>query len=100
AGTLSNILKVPAANIKVHMDYVGGGFGSKFAPDAWGEMASQLSKKSGGAPVKLFLERAPEQMIAGNRPSAFAKIKVGGKQDGRITAWDALVWGTGGFPPA
>ena len=32
AGTLAPNLKVPAANIKVKMDYIGGGFGSKFPP--------------------------------------------------------------------
>jgi xanthine dehydrogenase YagR molybdenum-binding subunit len=99
AGTLGTTLKVPAANIKVKMDYIGGGFGSKFTPDAWGEMASHLSKKAGGAPVKLYLERHAEQMIGGNRPSAFAKIKIGGKKDGTITAWESASWGSGGFGP-
>src|SRR6266567_5609385 len=32
AGTLAGDLKVPATNIKVAMDYIGGGFGSKFTP--------------------------------------------------------------------
>ena len=97
AGSLSQNLKVPATNIKVKMDYIGGGFGSKFTPDAWAVVGANLSKNAGGAPVKLYLDRAPEQMIAGNRPSAFAKIKVGGKKDGTITGWDSLAWGTGGF---
>jgi xanthine dehydrogenase YagR molybdenum-binding subunit len=104
AGSLSQNLKVPATNIKVKMDYIGGGFGSKFTPDAWAIVGANLSKNAGGAPVKLYLDRAPEQMIAGNRPSAFAKIKVGGKKDGTITAFDAFTWGSGGLafvnPPA
>ena len=66
--------------INVHMQYIGGGFGSKFATDLWGVEAAQLSKASGGQPVKLFLDRATELIIAGNRPSAFAKIKVGGEE--------------------
>ena len=97
ANSLAPNIKVPAANIKVKMDYIGGGFGSKFSADAWGLVAANLSKKAGGAPVKLYLERAPEQMIGGNRPSAFAKIKIGGKKDGTITAWQSASWGTGGF---
>jgi xanthine dehydrogenase YagR molybdenum-binding subunit len=99
AGTLAGDLKVPATNIKVRMDYIGGGFGSKFTPDAWATVGANLSKKAGGAPVKLYLDRAPEQMIGGNRPSAFAKIKVGGKKDGTITAFDSFAWGTGGYTP-
>ena len=90
-------IKVDAANIKVKMDYIGGGFGSKFGPDAWGEVGAKLSQKAGGRPVKLYLDRAPELMIAGNRPSAYANIKIGGKKDGTITAWQSQSWGSGGF---
>ena len=97
ANSLAPNVKVPAANIQVNMDYIGGGFGSKFGPDDWAVVGANLSKKAGGRPVKLFLDRATEQRIAGNRPSAFAKIKIGGKSDGTITAWQSNGWGTGGF---
>src|SRR3954468_9390572 len=50
-----------------------------------------------GRPVHFFLDGATEQIIAGNRPSAYSKIKVGGKKDGAITAFEAFTWGTGGF---
>ena len=96
AGGLAQNLKVPANNIKVSMDYIGGGFGSKFSPDAWGVVGANLSKNAGGRPVKLYLDRATEQMIAGNRPSLFAKVRIAGKKDGTITAWDASSWGSGG----
>jgi xanthine dehydrogenase YagR molybdenum-binding subunit len=99
AGDLGNRLKVPATNIKVKMDYIGGGFGSKFNPDAWAIVGANLSQKAGGRPVKLYLDRAGEQMIAGNRPSAYAKIKIAGKKDGTVTAWQSESWGTGGFGP-
>ncbi len=79
------------------MDYIGGGFGSKFGPDAWAVVGANLSKAAGGRPVKLFLDRATEQMIAGNRPSAYGKIKIAGSKDGTITAWQSDSWGTGGF---
>ena len=36
-------------------------------------------------------------MIPGNRPSAFGKIKIAGKKDGTITAWQSDTWATGGF---
>src|SRR6478672_6853571 len=97
AGTLAPNLKVPVANIKVKMDYIGGGFGSKFSPGAWAEVGARLSQKAGGKPVKLFLDRASEQQIPGNRPSAFGKIKVAGKKDGTITAWQSDTWASGGF---
>ena len=43
--------------------------------------------------MKLFLDRATELMIAGNRPSAFANIKVAAKKDGTITAWQSQIVG-------
>ena len=40
-------LKIPATNIRVHQDHVGGGFGSKFRPDRWGIATAAISKKAG-----------------------------------------------------
>lgn len=97
AGDLAQQLKVPASNIHVSMDYMGGGFGSKFPSDLWGRECANLSKDSGGRAVKLFLDRATELTIAGVRPSAYANIKVAGKKDGTITAWQSESWATGGF---
>src|SRR5215471_4669469 len=98
AGSLAPNIKVPAANIKVKMDYIGGGFGSKFSPGAWAEVAAILSQKAGGAPVKVYLDRAMEMAIAGHRPSDYGKIKIAGKKDGTITGWQSDTWGSGGLP--
>ena len=84
AGDLGTRLKVPANNIKVKMDYIGGGFGSKFNPDAWAIMGAELSKKAGGRPVHLYLDRATEQMIGGNRPSAYSKSRSVAKRTARL----------------
>jgi xanthine dehydrogenase YagR molybdenum-binding subunit len=94
--TLAPNIKVEAAKIHTHMDYVGGGFGSKFSADAWGPVCAFLSQKSGGKPVKLYLDRAHELSVGGNRPSAFGKIKVGAKKDGTVTVWESQTWSTGG----
>jgi xanthine dehydrogenase YagR molybdenum-binding subunit len=96
-GDLGKSLEVAAANIHVEMQYIGGGFGSKFVADNWGVEAGKLSKASGGKPVKMYLDRATELKIAGNRPSAFANIKVAAKKDGTITAWQSTSWATGGM---
>ena len=97
AGDLAQSLKIPAANIHVQMDYMGGGFGSKFPADRWGSEGAQLSKASGGRPVKLYLDRATELTIAGVRPSHYAQIKVAAKPDGTITSWESKSWSSGGF---
>ncbi len=96
APQLAQPVGLPAANIRVRQQNVGGGFGSKFGPDRWSAVAAKLSKMAGGAPVKMMLERSHELEVAGARPSAFAKIKVGVKKDGTITAWESNSWGTGG----
>ena len=82
AGDLGNRLKVPASNIKVEMDYIGGGFGSKFNPDAWAIVGAELSKKAGGRPVHLFLDRATEQMIA-RQPALGVFEDQSRRQEGR-----------------
>jgi len=94
---LAKGLEIPATNVHVHQDHVGGGFGSKFQADRWGVEAAKLSKTAGGKPVKFFLDRAPELFIAGVRPSLFGKVKVGAKRDGTLIAWDSNTWMTGGF---
>jgi xanthine dehydrogenase YagR molybdenum-binding subunit len=96
AGELGKSLSIPAANIHVMQEHMGIGFGSKFSPDRWATVCANLSKKSGGRAVRLFLDRATDLEIAGNRPGFFANIKVGGKKDGSITAWQSETWGTGG----
>ena len=96
AAQLAPPLETPAANIRVKQDHIGGGFGSKFGPDAWDVAGAKLSKKA-GKPVKVFLERDAELMVAGTRPSAYAKVKIGAKKDGTLVAWKSESWGSGGF---
>jgi len=96
AGDLAGSMKIPPANVTVHTDYMGGGFGSKFGADLWGRTAAQLSKKAGGRPVKMFLDRVQEHLAAGNRPSGSARIKLGANRDGKLVALIADAHGTGG----
>ena len=79
-GQMAEPLKTPASNIRVHQDHVGGGFGSKFSPDRWGIFTAQISKKADGKPVRIMLERAAELKVAGARPSAYARVKVGARK--------------------
>ena len=95
-GQMAEPLKVPAANIRLHQDHIGGGFGSKFGPDRWGIATAHISKKADGKPVRIMLERDAELMVAGARPSAYARVKVGAKKDGTLVAWQSDSWGTGG----
>jgi len=96
AGQMAEPLEIPAANIRVHQDHMGGGFGSKFAADRWDVAAARLSRKAGGKPVRIMLERDAELEVAGARPSAYARVKLTAKKDGTVTGWQSQSWGTGG----
>jgi xanthine dehydrogenase YagR molybdenum-binding subunit len=88
-------LDIPAANVRVITQYMGGGFGSKFSPDSQGLICAKLAKQA-QRPVKLMLDRKEEHLDTGNRPSAFAHIRAGVSAEGKLTAFDAQSWGTGG----
>jgi len=96
ANELAGKFDIPATNVTVLTDYMGGGFGSKFGADQWGLIAAELAKKT-GKPVKLFLDRAHEHLAAGNRPSATGKVKLGASKEGKLVAVIAETHGTGGF---
>ena len=96
AAQMADPLSVPAGNINVLQQNVGGGFGSKFSVDRWDVNTAKLSKKAGGKPVKNLLDRKAEFEVAGMRPSAFARVKVAADKDGKIVAWESRSWGTGG----
>ncbi len=94
----AQLLQIPAGNVQIKMEHVGGGFGSKFPVDPWGVEAARVSKMVDGKPVKIMLERDTELIVAGSRPSAYARVKIGAKKDGTIVAWESEAWGSGGYP--
>jgi xanthine dehydrogenase YagR molybdenum-binding subunit len=94
-GAIAEAIGVPASNVQILTPNMGGGFGSKFGPDRWGTESAKFAKEV-GKPIKLMLERDSELIMAGARPSHFAKIRVAAKKDGTITAWESDSWATGG----
>lgn len=91
-------LKITSDDVTVHCDYIGGGFGSKFAPDYWALSAARISKAT-GRPVKFMLDRDQEFKLGGNRPSGYLKVRLGADKDGIVRVWDSEHWGAGGTPP-
>ena len=97
AAQMAEPLNIPAANIRVLQQNIGGGFGSKFSADRWDIVAAKLSKSAGGKPVKMMLARDEEFQVAGMRPSAFARVKIAADKSGKLVAWQSNSWGTGGM---
>ena len=95
-GTADDLKKTfPNVKVTCETPFMGGGFGSKFGPDIQGTVCAHLAKKA-MRPVKLMLERDEEHWCAGNRPSQFAKVKAAADKDGKLIAFEAESWGTGG----
>ncbi len=88
-------LNLTADDVDVICEYIGGGFGSKFAADYWGIAAARISKQT-GRPVKFMLDRDQELKLGGNRPSGYIKVKLGADENGVVQIWDSEHWGTGG----
>jgi xanthine dehydrogenase YagR molybdenum-binding subunit len=95
-GGLAPRFGVPAGKVRCITHYMGGGFGSKFAPYPEGFSAADLARRA-GAPVKIMLNREEEITTAGNRPSAYGTVKIAGNKDGTITSFAIDCHGTPGF---
>ena len=86
---------IPNLKVTCNTPFMGGGFGAKFSAGVEGIAAAELARKA-KRPVKLMLERDEEHLCAGNRPSAYAKVKAGVDKQGRLVAFEADSIGTGG----
>jgi xanthine dehydrogenase YagR molybdenum-binding subunit len=92
---LAEVLGIPKAKIRVITEFMGGGFGAKFGAGNYGVLAARLSQKA-KAPVRLMLDRREEHESGGNRPSSVARLRIGAKKDGTLTAIHFSSYGTAG----
>ena len=81
---LAGALGIPTSRVRVVGPYMGGGYGNK-DESRLGALAAVLAQQA-GRPVRLEYSRE-EEFVAGRvRHAARIKMKVGVKNDGRITA--------------
>ena len=92
---LAQAFDLPIEKVRVVVDGMGGGFGSKSTLGNYGRLAVALSRQA-GAPVRLTLTRPEEQMDSGNRPSVRQRIRLGASRDGTLTAMAIESHGTAG----
>jgi xanthine dehydrogenase molybdenum-binding subunit len=71
-------------------EYCGGGFGSKISGSVNMPIPALLSRKT-GRPVMLRVTRAEENYFGRARPGFQARIKLGMRADGRVTAIDMFI---------
>src|SRR6476619_4052515 len=77
----------PPAQVVIISEYTGGGFGSKI-PGAISMAIPALLSKKANAPVMMRITREEEHFIGRARPGILARVKMGFRKDGRITAID------------
>jgi isoquinoline 1-oxidoreductase subunit beta len=85
AGALAGFLKTDAKNIKVHQQYLGGGFGRRAYADAviYGAAISRAVKK----PVKMMFTREQDVQAAMMRPQMAQYLQAGLDANGKVVGW-------------
>ena len=93
---LSEAFGLPLSRVRVVVDGMGGGFGSKSLLGNYARAAVALSRQA-SAPVRIVLDRSEEQMDSGNRPGTWQRLRIGAGRDGSLTAISLQSYGTAGI---
>ena len=93
---LARVFGLPLNRVRVVVDAMGGGFGSKATLGYYGLAAAALSRKA-GAPVRLVLDRQEEQVDSGYRPATWQRLRIGARRDGSLSAISLLSYGSAGI---
>ncbi len=96
----AGMLGLPESRVTARSVEIGGGFGGKtktyLAP-----VAALLSKKSGGRPVKMVMDRPSVFQASGPAPGGKVRVKMGVTDAGKIHAFESeLRYEAGAFPGA
>jgi len=87
---LANYIGIPPEDLVFVAEYCGGGFGSKGAAYPVMSIPAHMSKKT-GRPVMMRISRAEENFIGSARAGFQGRLKIGFREDGRITAVDLYI---------
>jgi isoquinoline 1-oxidoreductase beta subunit len=84
----ARVLGVQADRVKVHVMYLGGGFGRRGDTDFVTQTVT--AAKASGRPVKLIWNREEDIQHDYYRPAAAIRFRGGIDAEGKLTALDAL----------
>ena len=87
---------LPLSRVRVRVQAMGGGFGSKSQMGVYGRTAATLARLA-GAPVRLVYRRDEEQLDTGNRPASEQRLRIGARRDGTLTAISLHSYGGAGI---
>ena len=94
-GPMARYAGIEPSDVVLINEFTGGGFGSKGSGYPQAQIPILLSKKI-GKPVMMRVTRRDETSFGKARPGMQARIKLGMRRDGRITALDIHCIGDGG----
>lgn len=87
---LARWVGIDPSQVVLISEYCGGGFGSKGGGAVSMAIPALLSKKA-GAPVMMRINRDEEHAIGRARTGMTGRVKIGFRNDGRITALDLFI---------
>ena len=91
-GTLAAVLKTDQKNIRIHQQYLGGGFGRRLDPDIILEAA--IIAREAGRPVKLIRSREEDLRRDFLRSATLQTLRGGLDASGKVVAWDNVIVAT------
>jgi CO/xanthine dehydrogenase Mo-binding subunit len=94
-GPMARWAGIEPSNVILINEFTGGGFGGKISGYVHAQIPILLSKKI-GKPVMMRVTRRDETSFGKARPGIQARIRLGMRRDGRITALDIHSIGDGG----
>jgi len=85
AASVAQALGIPITRVKVHVTYIGGGFGRRLIQDYAVEAA--LISRAANAPVKVIWTREDDIRHDFYRPAASHFLKAGVDSHGNLVSW-------------
>jgi len=87
---VAKALSVPEEKVKLHVTFLGGGFGRRAMPDFVVE-AAEVARAAGGGPVQVVWTREDDMRHDYYRPAGRNELRAGLDAGGKLAAWDHLV---------
>jgi CO/xanthine dehydrogenase Mo-binding subunit len=87
---LAGLIGVDPEDLVFVAEYCGGGFGSKGGAYPLMTIPAHMARKT-GRPVMMRISRTEEYFLGSARPGFQGRIKMGFREDGRVTAVDLYI---------
>lgn len=91
---VARVLGVDENRVRIIGQLTGGGFGGK--EDIAGQIHAALLAQATGRPVKLLFDRHESLLVHPKRHATQIRVKIGSKNDGRLTAVETELYGDTG----